>query len=214
MSWLPQLLAGRQAFLWYESGFLWTGAIVAAIGLLILIVPRQSWENARHRLRYGFPFWIRKTYHMTLRHGPQITITTPKFVTTTSQTAQDFYETTMTSTFRLSIKPGRRRSRISLNSIRICVEAETGWDRRKSKFSLDTHEPFPQIELDPNAQPWEHDMIVTTKCLGAKDSIPRIQTKPAWGVDYISIELPNMTTIQIRKGIACPRREFSIGIYY
>jgi hypothetical protein len=201
---------------WWAILLLIIGIITLIGGLLVLIIGPKSWRTVVLDLKYGIPFWIHKTYYMKLRkHGPTITNSTPKFSTNTSQTAENSYETMITSTFELSIKPGSKPSRVNINSISVCVEVEKGeteFDRQKSRVLLTTHEYFPQIELNPGGKPWEHEIVITTKCLGGKDSIPHIQTKAVWGIHYISIDLPKIKSIQIHKGIKCPRSRLLINV--
>lgn len=200
---------------WWAILLLIIGSVALIVGLLYLIPP-ESWKKIGRNIKYGVPYRIRKVYHTKLTgHSPTINISTPKFAISTSQTAENCYETIISSTFELSMEPGTRPSRVNINSIIVCVEVEKGeteLDRHKSIIPLITHEYFPQIELTPGGDVWKREIIITTKSLGNKDSIPYIQKEPAWGIDYISVDLPKIKSIQIRKGIKCPKREFLINI--
>lgn len=195
MSRLPQLLPGQQTIPWYHFDFFWWGMAIVIVAILILIVP-LIWGRILHSL-LRFSRWIRQTYHMAL-YGPKITIGSPTF---TSLTREDVKETIIVSTLLLSIISGRKPVRISLHSIMVCVEAEIGWDKRKTKIALYEHNQFPEIELKPG-ESWHDSISISTRCVGNKDTIPHVKAALLWGIDGILVTLPKIRPpIRIHKGI-------------
>ncbi len=198
MSRLPQQIPGQGTLAWHESLFFIPGAVISAVGILILFLPPRYWKLFWRSIIYS-PLWQSTTYKW-LFYGPQIHINEPVFRYIIKEISKDYYEAELTAGIGVWVKNRSKRIHINYSATHIYLRQKVGWEEQSQQFRLQTNKGFPEVMLEPKEE-WREMMVVGQKYSGDKNTFPDIKKDYRLGIGGITITLPGAGAKFLRKGI-------------
>lgn len=182
MSRLPQLLPGQTAIPWYQDRYLVAGAVIALVGLLVLIVPPRHWKKLWPLLR-GFPVWVARSYHWK-RHGPTYSIGNPS-LSHEAIAGDDKY----TGTFEVQVwNKDNYPLLVDLNPGWIRVEQRVGRHTRGVELRVSGEHSRPYCNIEPHGQE-RYQIVMTGAYSGNRAHFPNLGKRYHWKLRSIRVEL-------------------------